>query len=95
MEALNFGDALSLLKKGYSVCRDGWNGKNMSIELKITGWNPMGMRPDEEEENGYKADMYKEGRMLPFLIMKTAQGNYVPWLASQTDILAEDWQEVI
>jgi len=30
-------------------------------------------------------------RFLPYLMMRTAQGDFVPWLASQTDILADDW----
>lgn len=29
---------------------------------------------------------------LPYIFMSTAQGDLVPWLASQTDILATDWQ---
>lgn len=31
---------------------------------------------------------------LPYIYMRTAQGDFVPWLASQTDILALDWEEV-
>lgn len=31
-------------------------------------------------------------RFLPYLVMRTAQGDFVPWLASQTDILADDWR---
>lgn len=31
-------------------------------------------------------------RFLPYLMFRTAQGDFVPWLASQTDILAGDWQ---
>ena len=50
------------------------------------GWNGKGMfitlvRPEA-------------ARHLPFLLMRTAYGEYVPWLASQTDILADDWIEV-
>lgn len=54
-----------------------------------TGWNGKGMwvklqRPDE----GSKMS-------LPYMYMRTARGDLVPWVASQTDILADDWLEVI
>lgn len=32
---------------------------------------------------------------LPYIYIRTVQGDLVPWLASQTDVLAEDWQEII
>lgn len=32
---------------------------------------------------------------LPYIYIHTVQGDLVPWLASQTDILAEDWTEVL
>ncbi len=49
------------------------------------GWNGKGMwiamqTPDEHSKMG-----------LPYLYMSTVDGKLVPWLASQTDILAEDW----
>ena len=49
------------------------------------GWNGKGMwvklqRPDEHSK-----------MTLPYLYMKTVDDKFVPWLASQTDILAEDW----
>lgn len=54
--------------------------------LQRAGWNGKGMyielqRPDAHSEMS-----------LPYLFMKTVQGDLVPWLASQTDILAEDWR---
>ncbi len=54
--------------------------------LARDGWNGKGMwialqRPDENSKMS-----------LPYLYMKTVDGKLVPWLASQTDILAEDWQ---
>ena len=52
------------------------------------GWNGKGMwlnlqTPDENSKMS-----------LPYIYMKTACDNKVPWLASQTDILAEDWVDV-
>ena len=51
-----------------------------------TGWNGKGMwiaiqRPDANSKMG-----------LPYLYMKTVTGELVPWLASQTDMLAKDWR---
>ena len=71
---MNFEKALELLKKGKKVCRTGWNGKNMWIDLQ------------------HPTNLSK--MTLPYIYMKTADNNLVPWLASQTDILAEDWEEL-
>ena len=68
---MNFGQAIEALKEGKKVAREGWNGKNMHLELQ---------RPDERSK-----------MTLPYIFMFTAQGGNVPWLASQTDMLAEDW----
>ena len=51
-----------------------------------TGWNGKGMwlelqRPDAHSK-----------MTLPYIYMRTVQGDLVPWLASQTDLLAMDWQ---
>jgi len=70
-DKMTFQLALTFLKEGRSVAREGWNGKGMWIALQ---------RPDENSK-----------MTLPYIYMKTAQGGLVPWLASQTDILAEDW----
>lgn len=69
-----FSDALLELKQGNRVCRSGWNGKGMWIELQ---------RPDENSK-----------MTLPYIYMKTVQDDLVPWLASQTDILATDWETI-
>lgn len=83
---MNFGDALQLLKEGESVARSGWNGKGLKLTLQV---------PDEHSK-----------MTLPYIYMsypstpasETAPANHlnanVPWLASQTDMLAEDWVAV-
>lgn len=70
-DALDFGAALHMLKRGCMVQRDGWNGKDMWLAVQ---------RPDAGSK-----------MTLPYIFMRTAQGDLVPWLASQTDMLAEDW----
>ena len=76
--SLSFGDALSQLKKGERVARNGWNGKNMWLQMQT---------PDAHSK-----------MTLPYIYIEYPNGHpayptgsRVPWLASQTDMLAEDW----
>ena len=88
-DRMTFGDALVMLKQGKRVCREGWNGKGMW--LKLVGAAEYGIAPgllDHEQENPCNPDL------LPWIGMKTADGSFVPWLASQTDVLSEDWMVV-
>lgn len=83
---MNFGQAIESLKKGLMVAREGWNGKNMHLYL---------------EEYAHLIFKHGAGRgepgrkYEPCIVMFTAQGNHQPgWLASQADMLAEDWEVV-
>lgn len=92
---LTFGDAIRLLKQGKKLQRAGWNGKNMWIALS-PGSSALpaenfwaGPNREFAEKNGGAADV------LPNITMKTADNKILPgWLASQTDMLSEDWQVV-
>lgn len=86
--AMNFGHALDILKRGEAVARAGWNGKGMFLYLVPA------------PEQGYPAQtgvakrFFGEDSLVPYgayIAMKTATGEVVPWLCSQTDALAEDW----
>ena len=91
MGGLTFGDAIEALKKGLKVARSGWNGKGMFIY-----YVPANFYPATGNKLGTLVGMF-ENEMVPYaeyIAMKTAQNNVVPWLASQTDVLAEDWQIV-
>lgn len=79
-EGKTFGEALEALKRGERMRRAGWNGKGIYIELQ---------KPDEHSK-----------MTLPYIYIVTtglqsdnpnAPRGVVPWLASQTDLLAEDW----
>lgn len=80
MKTMNFGQAIERLKAGGRVQRLGWNGKGLWLELQ---------RPDAASK-----------MTLPYVFMcypddaMNTPGARVPWLASQTDMLAEDWREV-
>jgi hypothetical protein len=86
---LSFSAALALLKDGKRLARAGWNGKGMFVFL-VPGSNfkvnrePLLSIMGEGVEVTYR----------PHIDMKDAEGKVVPWLASQTDILAEDWEVV-
>lgn len=80
----NFSTALNLLKEGHAVQRSGWNGKGMYIYLVPANSYPAQTEIAKQEF----------GDMVPYgayIAMKTAQNYVVPWLASQTDILSDDW----
>lgn len=85
---MTFGHAIEMLKSGYRVCRKGWNGKGMYLY-----YVPAASYPPS-------TDIAKKafgGEDVPYgayIAMKTVQGYIVPWLASQTDMLAEDWMTV-
>lgn len=81
---MNFGKAIELLKEGKRVKRRGWNGKGIFIELQ---------RPDEYSKMTHPYIFIDTTGLLTD--NKEAPKNRVPWLASQTDMLAEDWEEVI
>lgn len=87
---MNFGQALEALKSGSSVCRSGWNGKGMFLYHVPAGNYPA--RTDIAKATWGNDGLVPYG---PYIAMKTAQDNVVPWLASQTDVLADDWEIVI
>lgn len=82
---LSFGLAVEALKVGKRVARAGWNGKGMWLSYVDPYSN---IQFTLIEKNG------AEGTYSPYIGMKTADNKYVPWLASQTDVLADDWSIV-
>lgn len=88
---LGFETALELLRGGKKLQRAGWDGKDMFIVLQKGYPDGIPINRNTSEATGIP-----EGtvcRFLPYIMMKTADNAFVPWLASQTDILAFDWQE--
>ena len=79
---MSFGHAITAKKEGHRVTRQGWNGKGMFLCL-IQDWSPCGPIPC-----GFDWESTAQGA---FICMKTATDEFVPWLASQTDMLADDW----
>lgn len=84
---MNFSTALNCVKQGQKVARAGWNGKQMFIFL-VPGSTFTVNRPP-------LLGIYPEGTIINYhshIDMRTADGTIVPWLCSQTDMLAEDWE---
>lgn len=89
---MNFGMAIESLKAGNRVSRAGWNGKGMFLILV-----PGSIGLTVEEGRPFAKAGVPVGtkfNYLPHIDMFTAQGDFVPWLASQTDMLAEDWNSL-
>lgn len=91
-----FGSALGALKHGHRVARTGWNGKGMWLSLSCDGTREVPVSGFWSKHNA--AHAYANGgkaTVLPSITMKTADGSILMgWLASQTDMLAEDWHIV-
>lgn len=97
MKYLTFGEAIEALKQGKAVARSGWNGKSMSIFLNKGSYCFPDKPIDYFFIEGVSSKLFENGdngtvTRLPNINMKTASGSTVTgWLASQTDMLAEDW----
>lgn len=96
--AMSFGHALVALKAGARVARAGWNGKGMW--LKLTPGSSFEARHAKcGHAAAYRAAELDspegEIELLPHIDMRAADGSLViGWLASQTDMLADDWMVV-
>lgn len=90
----DFGLAICALKEGKRVAREGWNGKGMWLELVLSIRNIPAGGTDMPVYRLTGAGAGSEPKALPWIGMKTAQNEFVPWLASQADMLADDWMLV-
>lgn len=86
---MNFGQAIEHLKGGLRVARSGWNGKGMWLILMPS----MVVPSDKVNERTRKFAPPGDLRVGGYVVMWTADGTWQPgWLASQADMLAEDWE---
>lgn len=85
-DGLSFCLAIEAVKKGKKIARAGWNGKDQYVELG----------------HDFQYDTYGDGGKLAYhedigsqaLVFVGTRGRQVGWLASQADMLADDWQIV-
>lgn len=83
-DGMNFGLAIEAAKKGERIARKGWNGKDMYVFLAY--------EPDFVTDADISAFDQLEVEVSDMMVMKTAQNTFQPgWLASQADMLADDW----
>jgi len=96
LDALSFGHAIEAAKAGQKIARSGWNGKNMFVVYMP----PLNLPPYNTEDTARKvndrtAKWIGEDKPLncqPYFAMYNAQEEWIPgWLASQSDMLANDW----
>jgi hypothetical protein len=91
---MNFGQAIEALKLGRRVAREGWNGKNMFLFLLPAGKVPIAAITDPALREVVKTELGGSDTFDAYgsIRMFTADKKILTgWLASQTDMLAEDW----
>lgn len=88
----SFSKALVELKKGKKVARHNWNGKGMFLVLCPGNEVPADRMRVKGVKQFYKQEGHAAVKIAPHIDLKAADGTYVTgWLASQTDMLADDW----
>lgn len=96
---MKFGEALEHLKAGGKVARAGWNGKGMWVSMSGISTKPKSVPMEQFWSDNNAAFAQSRGgkaEVLPCLTMKTADDRILMgWLASQSDMLAEDWEIVL
>jgi len=96
ISGLDFGDAINALKLGCKVARKGWNGKGMWLVL-VPGTPEVFLREGTPYQKALPNSTVCE--ILPHIDMWTTNSEgrramLCGWLASQTDMLSEDWEIV-
>jgi hypothetical protein len=86
---MDFSDALRQCKLGRKISRTGWNGKSMYVVYQPGYPDGIAINANTARATGIKQGTTE--KFLPYLMFRTAQGEFVPWLASQTDLLSDDW----
>ena len=86
IENLDFGDAIKLLKEGKKLQREGWNGKGQYIELATC--------ISYKNNDGDIIDVFHNDIESKAIAFVGTSGKQLGWLASQADMLAEDWKIV-
>lgn len=89
INGMTCGMAIEAAKNGEKVARNGWNGKGMYVVYQKAYPEGIPINKNTAESTGIPVGTVC--RFLPYLMLKTADGAFVPWLISQTDALADDW----
>lgn len=95
---MNFGQAIEVLKDGKKVARSGWNGKGMFVYyVESSEVSPVDLRGAAQKHVGsIQKSIADKVKINGHIDMKAADGSIViGWLASQTDMMADDWEVVV
>ena len=88
-DGMSFGLAIEAAKKGKKISRRGWNGKGMYVIYR-TGY-PEGIPCNKNTADAVGIPEGTLFKVRPYLQMKCVDDTFQMWLASQSDILADDW----
>lgn len=86
---MNFSDALENIKLGEAVTRHGWNAVGQWVVLQRGYPQGIAINKNTAEATGFPEGTVKVFR--PYLMLHTADGSFVPWAPTASDVLAEDW----
>lgn len=92
MTTFNFGDALSMLRAGQRVTRQGWNARGQYVTLQKGYPDGININKNTSEATGLAEGTKCVFR--PYLMLCAADGSFVPWAPTVSDVLAEDWYAV-
>lgn len=89
---MDIGEALRAAKAGARIARPGWNGRGMWVVYQRGYPDGIAINANTAEATGIP-----EGTVCvfrPYLMLRAVDGSFVPWVISQSDALAEDWETV-
>lgn len=89
---MDFGEALRALKDGARMARTGWNGDGMFVVHQKGYPDGIPINANTAEATGIPQGTVCVFR--PYLMMRTVDGSFVPWVISQSDALTDDWERV-
>jgi hypothetical protein len=87
---MDFGEALQALRSGERITRAGWNGPGQFVVFQKGYPDGIAINANTAEATGIAEGTVR--RFRPYLMFQTVDGSFVPWVASQSDLLAEDWR---
>lgn len=84
---MDFGSALKALRDRNQVSREGWSGETWIALVSGADWWLYADSRDSEE----LSDIINSSELASFILLKTPKGRLIPWVATQSDLLATDW----
>lgn len=87
---MDFSDALHEVKAGARIARDGWNAGGQFVVYQKGYPDGIPINANTAEATGIKQGTVCQFR--PYLMLHTADGSFVPWAPTVSDVLADDWR---